>query len=68
MKTDPKLVLPHFSVASLLVAVILYSNYTLFSSPEHKVLMVSYCDRPLPVVLRRPSCDVRRPSCVNFFT
>jgi len=24
-----------------------------FSSPEHKVLRVSYCDRPLSVVLRR---------------
>jgi len=38
-----------------------------FSSPEHKVLVVSYCDRPLSVV-RHPSCVVRRPSCVNFFT
>ena len=27
----------------------------IFSSPEHKVLMVSYCDRPLSVVRRRPS-------------
>jgi len=33
----------------------------LFSSPEHKVLRVSYCDRPLSVVRRRPSS-------VNFFT
>ena len=33
----------------------------LFSSPEHKVLMVSYCDRLLSVVRRRPSC-------VNVFT
>ena len=32
-----------------------------FSSPEHKVLMVRYCDRSLSV-------GVRRPSCVNFFT
>ena len=33
----------------------------LFSSPEHKVLMVSFCDRPMS--------GVRRPSCVvhNFF-
>ena len=32
-----------------------------FSSPEHKVLMVSFCDRPMS--------GVRRPSCVihNFF-
>ena len=32
-----------------------------FSSPEHKVLRVSYCDRPLSVV-------VRRSSSVNLFT
>jgi len=25
----------------------------IFSSPEHKVLMVSYCDRPLSVVVRK---------------
>ena len=33
----------------------------IFSSPEHKVLMVNFCDRPM--------CGVRRPSCVfhNFF-
>jgi len=48
---------------------------SVFSSPEQKVLMVSYCDRPLSVVRRRPSsvvrraaCGVRRPSSVNFFT
>ena len=29
------------------------------SSPEHKVLRVSYCDRPLSAV-RRLSCVVRR--------
>ena len=34
---------------------------TVFSSPEHEVLMVSYCDRAVSVV-RRPSCVVRRPS------
>ena len=33
----------------------------IFSSPEHKVLRVSYCDRPLSVVRRRAPC-------VNFFT
>jgi len=39
--------------------------FVLFSSPEHKVVLrVSYCDRPLPVVRRRPPCVVRRPSCV----
>ena len=29
----------------------------LFSSPEHKALMVSFCDRPMSGV-RRPSCVV----------
>ena len=33
----------------------------LFSSPERKVLMVSFCDRPMSVV-RRVSCVVH-----NFF-
>ena len=41
-----------------------YPFRTIFSSPEHKVLMVSYCDRALSVVRRRPSSVVRRPSCV----
>ena len=38
------------------------------SSPEHEVLMVSYCDQSMSVV-RRPSCVVRRASCVvnNLF-
>jgi len=36
----------------------------IFSSPEHKVLRVSYCDRPLSVVRRRASCVVRRASSV----
>ena len=31
----------------------------LFSSPEHEVLMVSYCGQSMSVV-RRPSCVVRR--------
>jgi len=35
-------------------------NFLVFSSPEHKVLRVSYCDRSLSVV--------RRASSVNFFT
>ena len=38
--------------------------YSIFSSPEHKVLRVSYCDRSLSVVRRRPSSVVRRPSSV----
>ena len=44
----------HFLFLSLTLGV------TLFSSPEHKVLRVSYCDRPLSVVRRRPSSVVRR--------
>ena len=32
------------------------AGYKLFSSPEHKVLMVSYCDRAVSgAVVRRPS-------------
>jgi len=53
----------------------LFWHVQLFSSPEHKVLRVSYCDRPLSVVrrrassvVRRASCVVRRASSVNFFT
>ena len=34
-----------------------------FSSPEHEVLMVSYCDQSLSVV-RRASCVVRRQQFV----
>ena len=40
----------------------------LFSSPEHKVLMVSYCDRALSVVVRRPSCFVRKLFYLNIFS
>ena len=36
----------------------------LFSSPEHEVLMVSYCGQWLSVVRRRASCVVRRATCV----
>jgi len=39
----------------------------LFSSPEHKVLRVSYCERPLSVVRRRPSFVVRQPFYLNIF-
>ena len=38
----------------------------LFSSPEHEVLMVSYCDQSMSVV-RRPSSVVRRPSSTICF-
>ena len=34
-----------------------------FSSPEHEVLMVSYCDQSLSVV-RRASCVIRRQQFV----
>jgi len=40
----------------------------LFSSPEHKVLRVSYCDRPLSVVVRRPSCVIRKLFYLNIFS
>ena len=38
----------------------------LFSSPEHEVLMVSYCGQWLSVVRRRASSVVRRASSVNI--
>jgi len=41
---------------------------SVFSSPEHKVLRVSYCDRPLSVVRRCASSVIRRASSLNFFT
>jgi len=39
----------------------------IFSSPEHKVLMVSYCDRALSVV-RRASSVVRKLFYLNIFS
>jgi len=39
----------------------------IFSSPEHEVLMVSYCGQWLSCVVRRPSSVVRRPSSVNIW-
>jgi len=38
------------------------------SSPEHEVLMVSYCGQWLSVVRRRPSCVVRRASTIDVYT
>ena len=32
------------------VAIVLIPDHCLFSSPEHEVLMVSYCDQSLSVV------------------
>ena len=43
-------------------------HYCVFSSPEHKVLMVSYCDRALSVVVRRPSCVVLKFFYLNIFS
>jgi len=39
-----------------------------FSSPEHKVLMVSYCDPPLSVVLRRAACVLCKLFYLNIFS
>ena len=39
-----------------------------FSSPEHEVLMVSYCGQWLSVVRRRPSCVVCRASTFDVYT
>jgi len=39
-----------------------------FSSPEHKVLMVSYCGQWLSIVRRRATCVVRRPSTFDVYT
>jgi len=38
------------------------------SSPEHEVLMVSYCGQWLSVVRRRVSCVVCRPSTFDVYT
>ena len=46
---------------------LLFLWYCLFSSPEHKVLRVSYCDRPLSVACRRSSCVVRKLFYLNIF-
>jgi len=41
---------------------------SIFSSPEHEVLMVSYCGQWLSVVRRRVSCVVCRPSTFDVYT
>ena len=43
----------------------LYSFNSIFSSPEHEVLMVSYWDSAVSGV-RRPACVVRRPSSTFY--
>jgi len=43
-------------------------RYTVFSSPEHEVLMVSYCGQWLSVVRRRASSVVRRVSTFDVYT
>jgi len=48
-------------ISSLLPFII---NSWFISSPEHEVLMVSYCGQWLSVVRRRPSSVVRRASSV----
>jgi len=40
----------------------------IFSSPELKVLRVSYYDRPVSVVRHRPSCVVRQLFYFNIFS
>jgi len=40
----------------------------IFSSPEHKMLMVSYCDRPLSVVVRHAMCGMRQRWYLNIFS
>ena len=39
-----------------------------FSSPEHKVPRVSYCDQSVSVIRRRPSCVVRKLVYLNIFS
>jgi len=43
-----------------------FASFIFISSPEHKVLMVSYCDRALSVVRRRPSSVVRKRFYLNI--
>ena len=47
---------------------VVISVWVIFSSPEHKVLIVSYCGQWLSVVRRRASCVVRRPSTFDVYT
>ena len=39
------------------IKIIFFAKFSFFSSPEHEVLMVSYCDQSMPVV-RPVSCVV----------
>jgi len=43
---------------------LVFNVVCIFSSPEHEVLMVSYCGQWLSVVRRRASCVVHRASSV----
>ena len=52
------------SETKILLLVLYVGVLFIFSSPEHEVLMVSYCGQWLSVVRRRVSCVVRRASCV----
>ena len=51
-------------IVSYVLELVKYYDNDLFSSPEHEVLMVSYCGQWLSVVRRRASCVVRRASSV----
>ena len=51
------------------ISVFLFSKLlSFFSSPEHEVLMVSYCGQWLSVVRRPPSSVVRRASTFDVYT
>ena len=45
----------HFVPPYNLISLFSSNQLTLFSSPEHKVLMVSFCDRPMSGVRRASS-------------
>jgi len=52
-----------------LVSLLLNRQQKLFLAHlEHKVLRVSYCDRPLFVVIRRASFGVRKLFYLNIFS
>ena len=50
-----------YDVKEMIIITIKYIFTVVFSSPEHKVLKVSYCDHPVSGV-RRQSSVVRRVS------
>ena len=54
----------YFKIFMVTVADSFWVSRSVFSSPEHEVLMVSYCGQWLSVVRRRASGVVRRATCV----